>query len=214
MQSKELFKRMVDVQICEKAADRFIKEKIKREIEFDRQEMLKRTEFFANQSVNTILTNNLDHILSELLGIEIDHYLLIKNDVDARNKYELEMIEECINVSFDHILHDEINKANVELAEFQKELEFEALLRKNDKIVDIIMDNIFSQEIEDATTKLDDNKFDDLDDFLELQESNATSRKIERRLMRIIDRVFSAVYVDCLDMELIDLIDYGISQCL
>jgi hypothetical protein len=69
MQSKELFKKMADVQICEKAAERFIKEKIKKEIEFDQQEMLKRTEFFANQTVNTILTKNLDNIVGELIGI-------------------------------------------------------------------------------------------------------------------------------------------------
>ena len=59
---------MADVQICEKAAERFIKERIKKEIEFDRQEMMKRTEFFANQTVNTILTKNLDVIVEELIG--------------------------------------------------------------------------------------------------------------------------------------------------
>ena len=201
MQSKELFKRMADVQICEKAAERFIKEKIKKEIEFDRQEMLKRTEFFANQTVNTILTKNLDSIVGELIGItdiviikvinnyfiryigiEIDHYLLIMNDIDARNKYELQITEESIDESFDNILHAEIKTCLVELTEFQKELEFQVLLSKNDNIVDIIMDSVFNEEIEGAIAMVDDGMFDDLEDFLELQESAATSRKIERRL--------------------------------
>ena len=204
MQSKELFKRMADVQICEKAAERFIKERIKKEIEFDRQEMLKRTEFFANQTVNTILAKNLDGIVGELIGItniiiiklnnnyvfviglEIDHYLLIMNDIVARNKYEIQITEESIDESFNNILHAEIKACLVELAEFQKELEFQVLLRKNENIVDIIMDTVFNEEIEDAVTKVDDGMYEDLEDFLELQESAATSRKIERRLKVLI----------------------------
>jgi len=153
------------------------------------------------------------------------------NDIDARNTYELQITEESIDESFDNILHAEIKACLVELTEFQKELEFQVLLSKNDKIVDIIMDNVFNEEIEDAITMVDDGMFEDLDDFLELQESAATSRKIERRLkvlifylncviliiiiillQRIIERVFSAVYTDCIEMELQDLIEYGISE--
>ena len=182
MQSKELFKRMADVQLCEKAAERYIKDRIKKEIEFDRQEMLKKTEFYANQTVNSILAKDSEDIVIELIGIEIDHYLLLKNDIDARNKYEFQLIEESFDNSFNQILHIEIVACLVELTEFQKELEFQALLRKNEKIVDIIIDNIFNEEINEAVSRLDDGMYEDLEDFLELQETNATSRKIERRL--------------------------------
>ena len=108
------------------------------------------------------------------------------NDIDARNKYELEITEESIDESFDNILHAEIKACLVELTEFQKELDFQVLLSKNDKIVDIIMDNVFNEEIEGAIAIVDDCMFDDLDIFLELQESAATSRKIERRLKVLI----------------------------
>ena len=108
------------------------------------------------------------------------------NDIDARNKYELQITEESIDESFDNILHAEIKACLVELTEFQKELEFQVLLTKNVKIVDIIMDNVFDKEIEGAIAMADDGMFEDLDDFLELQESAATSRKIERRLKVLI----------------------------
>lgn len=125
-------------------------------------------------------------IILFVIGIEIDHYLLIVNDIDARNKYELEITEESIDESFDNILHAEIKACLVELTEFQKELDFQVLLSKNDKIVDIIMDNVFNEEIEGAIAIVDDGMFEDLETFLELQESAATSRKIERRLKVLI----------------------------
>jgi hypothetical protein len=108
------------------------------------------------------------------------------NDIVARNKYELEITEETIDESFDNILHAEIKACLVELTEFQKELDFQVLLSKNDKIVDIIADNVFNEEIEGAIAIVDDSMFEDLDIFLELQESAATSRKIERRLKVLI----------------------------
>jgi hypothetical protein len=182
IQSKELFKKMADVQLCEKAAERYVKDRIKKEIEFDRQEMLKKTEFYANQTVNTILAKGLEDIVIELIGNEIDHYLLLKNDIDARNKYELKLIEETFDKSFDQILHTETIACLVKLTEFQKELEFQALLRKNEKIVDIIIDNVFNEEIDEAVSRVDDGMYEDLEDFLELQETAGTSRKIERRL--------------------------------
>ena len=125
-------------------------------------------------------------IILFVIGIEIDHYLLIMNDIDARNKYELEITEESIDESFDNILHAEIKACLVELTEFQKELDFQVLLSKNDNIVDIIMDNVFNEEIEGAIAIVDDGMFEDLETFLELQESAATSRKIERRLKVLI----------------------------
>ena len=214
LQSKELFKRMADVQLCEKAAERFIKERIKKEIEFDRQEMMKRTEFFANQTVTTILTKECDGIVTELFLFDLEQYLLIMNDIDARNKYEIELIEEVLTSSINNIFIDEMYRCITELTEFLKELEFQVLLSKNDKVVDIIMDCIFNDEISDAIMIVDDSMYDDLEDFLILQESAAQERKIERRLLRIIERVFTAVYNDCTDMELHDLIDTGIIEYL
>jgi hypothetical protein len=216
LQSKELFKRMADVQLCQKAAERIIKERIKKEIEFDRQEMIKKTDFFANQVVTNFITNEFDGIIVELVLIDLEQYLLIMNDIDARNKYEIEVIEEVLTTSMNLVFLDELYQCITDSTDFLKELEFQVFLSKNDQLADVIIDKIFNDEITDAVIILSvgDSMYEDLEDFIMLQSSNDKERRIERKIARIIERVFTAAYIDCTDIELHDLIDIGITEYL